>query len=128
MCITSNSNTVFPCKICNTNIKDKDSAAQCVICQFWVHMKCNNLNHIDYKYLQGSRDSWFCISCCNEIFSFGILANKNFLNIIPNCNPIAIKSSDANHIGSSSSLALKPTSNISLLFNQFHNFSPEPKN
>ena len=25
MCITPNSNTVFPCKICNTNIKDTDS-------------------------------------------------------------------------------------------------------
>ena len=24
MCITSNSDTVFPCKICNTNIKDTD--------------------------------------------------------------------------------------------------------
>ena len=34
MCITSNSNTVFPCKIFNTNIKDRDSAAQCDICQF----------------------------------------------------------------------------------------------
>ena len=52
MCITPNSNTVVPCKICNTNIKDTDSAAQCHICQFWIDMKCNNLNHIDYKYLQ----------------------------------------------------------------------------
>ena len=52
MCITLNSNTVFPGKICTTNIKDTDSAAQCDISQFWIHMKCNNLNHIDYKYLQ----------------------------------------------------------------------------
>ena len=29
---------------------------QCDICQSWVHMKCNKLNHIDYKYLQGSND------------------------------------------------------------------------
>ena len=76
MCITSISNTVFPCKICNTNIKDTDSAAQCDISQFGIHTKCNNLNHIDYKYLQGSSDPWFCISCCNEIFPFGILTNK----------------------------------------------------
>ena len=65
--------------ILNTNIKDTDSAAQCDICQLWVHMKCNNLNHIDYKYLPGSKDPWFYISCCNEIFPFGTLANKNFL-------------------------------------------------
>ena len=127
MCITSNSNTVFPCKIYNTNIKDTDSAAQCDICQFWIHMKCNNLNHIDYKYLQGSSDPWFCISCCNEIFPFGILTNKIFLSKISNCNPTTIKISDANH-SSSSSLASKPSSNLSLLFNQFNNLSPEPKN
>ena len=91
-------------------------------------MKCNNLNHIDYKYLQGSSDPWFCISCCNEIFPFGILTNKNFLSTISNCNPTTIKNSDANYISSSSSLALKPSANLSLLFNQFNNFSPEPKN
>ena len=128
MYIISNSNTVFPRKICNTNIKDTNSAAQCDICQFWIHMKCDNLNHIDYKYLQGSSDSWFCISCCNDIFPFGILTNKNFLSTISNCNPSTIKISDANHISSSSSLALKPSANLSLLFNQFNKFSPEPKN
>ena len=69
MCISSNSNISFPYKKCNTNIKDTD--AQCDICQFWIHVKCNNLNHIDYKYLQGWNDSWFCISSCNEIFPFG---------------------------------------------------------
>ena len=51
MCISSNSNITFPCKICNTNIKDNDSVAQCDICQFWIDMKCNNLNHIDYIYI-----------------------------------------------------------------------------
>ena len=38
MCISSDSNITFPCKICNTNIKDTDweCAAQCQydICQF----------------------------------------------------------------------------------------------
>ena len=53
MCVSSNSNMVFPCKVCNTNIKDTDISARCNICHFWIHMKCNNLNHIDYKYLQG---------------------------------------------------------------------------
>ena len=62
MCLSSNSNLVFPCKMCNTNIKDTDSAAQGDICQFWIPMKCNYLNHIThYKYLQGSNDPWFCI-------------------------------------------------------------------
>ena len=92
-------------------------------------MKCSNLNHIDYKYVQGSSDPWLCISCCNEISPFGILTNKNFLSTISNCNPSTIKNSDANHSSSSSSssLALKSSANLSLLFNQFNNFSLEPK-
>ena len=95
MCISSNSNITFPCKTCNTNIKDTDSAAQCDICQFWIQMKCNNLNHVDYKYLQGSNDPWFCNSCCNEIFPFGTLANKNFLSMmVVNSSPTTIKNND----------------------------------
>ena len=92
MCVSSDSNIVFPCKICNTNIKHTDSPAQYNICQFWVHMKYNNLNHTDYKYLQGSNDTWFCISCCNEIIPFGTLANKNFLSMMMvNCSPTTTK-------------------------------------
>ena len=83
MCISSNSNVTFPCKICNTNnIKDINNAAQCNICQFWIHMKCNNQNHIDHKNLEESYYPWFCISYCNEIFSFETLANKKFLSMM----------------------------------------------
>ena len=72
MCIPINvNNIVYPCKICHVNANNKDSAAQCDNCQSWVHIKCNNLNHIDYKYLQGSNDPWYCLSCCSNIFPFG---------------------------------------------------------
>ena len=130
MCISSNSDITFPFKICNTNIKYTDSAAQCDICQFCIHMKRNNLNHIDYKFLQGSNDPWFCISCCNEIFPFGTLANKNFLSMMMvNASPTTNKNSDANPTNINSiSLVLKPSANLSLLFNQFNNISPEQKN
>ena len=78
MCILINvNNTAYPSKICQENINNKNSAAQCDICQSWNHMKCNKLNHIDYIYLQGSNDSWYCFSCCSKIFLFlfGTLAN-----------------------------------------------------
>ena len=98
---------VFPCKICKTNAKDTDNAAQCDICQFWIHMKCNNLNHIDYKYLQGSNDPWFCITCCNEIFSFGLIVNKKFLSLMMvSSSPITVKNIDANNTNSNSFLQL----------------------
>ena len=93
-------------------------------------MKCNNLNHIDYKYLQGSNDPWFCISCCNEIFPSGTLGNKNFLSIMMvNSSPTAIKNNDVDATNiNSTSLVLKPSATLSLLFNQFNNSSPEQKN
>ena len=84
-CVSSNSNIVFPHKLCNTNIKDKiikDSAVQYDICQFWIHAKCNNLNHIHYQYLQESNDPWLSISCYTEIFLFVILTNENFLSLM----------------------------------------------
>ena len=47
----SSSNIVFLSG--NISVTDKDDAIQCDICQAWIHLKCNKLNHIDYKYLQG---------------------------------------------------------------------------
>ena len=71
MCISKNvNNIVYPCKICHVNGNNKDPAAQCDICQSWVHVKCNKLNHIDYKYLQGPNEPWYCLSCCSKIFHF----------------------------------------------------------
>ena len=46
----------FPCKIFNENVNGIDHAIQCDVCNFWVHIKCNSLNYIDYKYLQGNDD------------------------------------------------------------------------
>ena len=76
MCIPINVNYgIYPCKICHVNVNNKDSAAQCDSCQSWVHMKCNNHNHIHYKYLQGSNDPWYFFSCCSNIFPFGTQTN-----------------------------------------------------
>ena len=44
-----------------------------------------------------------------------------------NSSRTTVKNSDGNDINSNS-LALKPSENLSLLFNQFKNFSPEQKN
>ena len=75
-------------------------------------MKCNDPNHTDYKYFQGSSDPWFCISCCNEIFLFGTLTNKNLSIMMANSSSTTVKNSDAN-INTSSSLVLKPSANLS---------------
>ena len=48
----------FPCIICNKNVNDNNHAIQSDICNFWVHIKCSNLNYIDYKYFQGNNNPW----------------------------------------------------------------------
>ena len=71
----------FPGKICEKNVSDKDKAVQCDLSEFWVHIKCNNVNCLDYRYFQNSNESWYCIECCSTIFPFNSLFNnKNFLS------------------------------------------------
>ena len=77
MCVSSNSNIAFHCKICNISIKDEDNAVRCDICQFWIHIKCNKLNYIDYEYLHGSNDLWYSIKCCEKAFPLETLTNKH---------------------------------------------------
>ena len=80
MCISKNvNNIVYPCKTGHVNVNNKDSADQYDICQSWFYIKCNELNLIDYKYLQSSNEPCYCLSCCNKIFPFGTLTNTSFL-------------------------------------------------
>ena len=114
---TSTNNIVFPsCNICEKSFSDKDDAIQCDICQAWIHLKCNKLNHNGYKYLQGSSDPWFCLYCCSTIFPFGFLSNRFF---------ICFKNVSENVSSKNSSIHLTPPPNLALLFNQFNNTSPE---
>ena len=117
-------NIVYYCKICHVNVNNKESAAQCNICQSWVYIKCNKLNHIDYKYLQGSTDPWHCLSCCNNILPFGTQTNKDFISSIATTNSFSKGSGDDKE----SLLSLNPPSDLGLLYNQFNNTSPEENN
>ena len=109
------------------NVSDKDKAVQCDLCELWVQIKCNNLNYLDYKYLQNSNKSWYCIECCSTIFPFNsLLSNKNF------CYCTNTDSNNTHWIDLEndhySSLSLKPSSNLELLVNQFNNATPENSN
>ena len=57
-----------------------DKAVQCDLCELCIHIKCNNLNYLDYRYLQNCDESWYCIECCSTIFPFNSLSsNKKIL-------------------------------------------------
>ena len=47
------------------------------------------MNHIDYKFLQRSNNTWFCILCCNEMNNM-----NNTCNEIKSVITIKILSSD----------------------------------
>ena len=118
----------FPCRICAKNVYDKDKAAQCDICKFWIHIKCNNLNYLDYRYLQNCDESWYCIECYSTIFPFNSLSsNKSSLVccIGSDINFIQLKELENDH---NTSLLLKPSPNLELLVNQFNNTTPENNN
>ena len=55
---------------------DNDDSIYCGKCNLWLHIKCNNLNFIDYQYLTENDDPWFCLKCNSELFPFGTLSNK----------------------------------------------------
>ena len=115
----------FPCKICAKNVQDKDKAVQCDLCELWIHIKCNNLNYLNYRYLQNCDQSWYCIECCSTIFPFNTLSsNKNFLACCTNSNSSITQWKDLKN-DHDSLLLLKPSSNLELLVNQFNNATPE---
>ena len=86
-----------------------------------MQLRCNKLNLVDYKYLQGSADPWFCLSCCSTILPLGNLNDKDFSYSALNKNYIEISNKN-------SSVLLKSPPNLELLFNQFNNSSPAQEN
>ena len=118
----------FPCSICVKNVNDKDKAVQCDLCELWIHIKCNKLNYLDYRYFQNYDESWYCIDCCSRIFPFNSLSsNRNFLACCANTNSNITQWKDLEN-DHNSSLSLKPSSNLELLVNQFNNATPENSN
>ena len=107
---------IFPCSICVKAIGDKEDPIYCDKCKLWVHIKCNNLNYIDYRYLSGNGDPWFCLKCNCQFFPFGTLDNKKLMHHALNNS----KMKNDNKI-EFNNLVLKPPPSLSSLFNQINN-------
>ena len=104
----------FPCKNYTKNVSENVKAFQCDLFELWVHIKCNNLNYLDYSYLQNSKESWYCIECCSTIFPFNsLLSNKNFFSCCTNTDNNNTHWIDLEN-DHNSSLSLKPSSNREL--------------
>ena len=110
--------TKFLCNLFPKNVSNNDNAILCDLCQRWFLIKCNHLNYIDHKYLQGCNEPWYYLSCTTVLFPFGNLNNQKFLGLINKNDNNELKNSN-------SSLIPKPPPNLALLFNQFNNAIPE---
>ena len=103
----------FLCRICAINVHDNDKAVKCDLYELWIHIKCNNLNYLDYRSLQNCDESWYCIECCSAIFPFNSLSSdKNFLACCTSTDSDIIQRKDIE--SDHSSLSLKPFSNLEL--------------
>ena len=84
----------------------------------WVHLRRNKINLVDYKYLQGSTNYWFCLSCCCAVLPFRNLTDKDFF-----CSVLNKKYNEISN--KNRFVLLKLLSGLALLFKQFNNSSPE---
>ena len=74
------------------------------------------MNYIDYEHLSGNGEPWFCLKCNSQLFPFGTLDNKKFMQ------PILNSSNMKNDYKTEfTNLVLKPPPSLSSLFNQFNN-------
>ena len=73
----------YPCGICHKNIAARQKSVFCNNCNFWVHVKCNNISNSEYVELQNEADDvpWFCLQCTKIMFPFGQLDDDELLNL-----------------------------------------------
>ena len=69
----------FPCRVCSKAVGDSHRAIECDLCKTWIHIKCNKIDQIDYKFYQDNRDKcFFCIKCSAENIAFSSLNDNKF--------------------------------------------------
>ena len=115
----------FPASVWHKSIGNKENSIFCDLCKLWVHIKCNHINYVDYQYLSGCNDPWYCLNCNSEIYALANLSKQNFMSFIRENLNDSLKLDNMN---STSTLVLKQPANLSQLFNQFNNITENHTN
>ena len=102
----------FPCSVCHKSIGDKENSIFCDLCKLWIHIKCNNLNYVDYQYLSGYSDPWYCLNWNSE-YTFSNLNKENFMSFIRENLTDSLK---LNNLNSTSTSVWKQPAKLSQLF------------
>ena len=96
----------YPFSICKKSVLNQHKAICCNRCNQWVHIKCNNLNDLDYNLLKSKNENWYCILCTPDILPFCQINEK-----------MSISTGNLN----------KPTDALVNLVDQFKNFTDDEK-
>ena len=59
-----------PSAVCKKSVLNQHKAICCDHCNQWVHIKCSDLNDLDYNLLKSKSEFWYCILCTSEILPF----------------------------------------------------------
>ena len=65
-----------PCLVYKNSVLNQHKPICCAHCNQWVHIKCNNLNDLDYNLLKSKNENWYCILCTPEILPFWQINEK----------------------------------------------------
>ena len=103
----------FPCGICSKTVGKRMKAVQCDLCNYWNHIKCDNVDNKTYESLKKSDQSQthFCKICKEEIFAFQTLSDEQYItSIVKDIN-----------INENLNLKTNPTPALKVLINDLEN-------
>ena len=63
-------NPKYPCGICNKTIGKNHRFIRCNLCNFKIHMKCNETDEKSYNKMKNNETTMICIKCLEENIPF----------------------------------------------------------
>ena len=67
----------YPCGICHQLVGQTHRYIRCNICNYKVHIKCNETDEKTYEKMKNNDKTMFCLKCYEELLPFFPSSNKN---------------------------------------------------
>ena len=74
----------YPCEVCKKSVLNQHKAICCDHCNQWVHIKCNDLNDLNYNLNSKNESTGALINLMNQFNNFTDDKKENELKL-PNC-------------------------------------------
>ena len=70
-------NPKYPCGICAKTVSQRHKAIQCDSCNYWNHVKCDQISDKTYESLQKSEEPHYCQICKEQNVISTFLTTEN---------------------------------------------------